>query len=374
MIRLVHDDAKAPAGASDISPIAREDVPAVAALFRKTFGRADGSGDGALEAYIERLFVEPLEAEPEIASLVHRTEAGSVDGFVGVIAMPFVVDGAMRRAAFCGALMVADATRDPLAGAKLLRTFLNGPQDLSLSETANAISEGMWRRLRGTVLPAYSLEWIRVFRPVAFAHAVAAAKRPALRRLRGLAVPLDALARRAMPALAASACTEEEIVDDAAFAALLERFTAQAAARPAWSEMDLDRMIEDARSKARYGAMTRRLVRRGAMPIGLYVRHAEPGGIGHVLQIAAAPGRMQDVIDRLFASAAEEGLAGLRGRSQPAILEAVLTRGCAYAHRASTLVHARDQALIEPFLAGRAFVNGFAGESWTRLIGDDLAG
>jgi hypothetical protein len=29
--------------------------------------------------------------------------------------------------------------------------------------------------------------------------------------------------------------------------------------------------------------------------------------------------------------------------------------------------------LLEPFLSGRAFFNGLAGDSWTRLVGEDFA-
>lgn len=352
----------------------REDLAEVSSLFRKTFNRERLASDSALDVYLERLFVDPLHDTPELGSLVHRKETGEIDGFIGVIAMPFVIDGIERHAAICCALMAENPAGNALAGARLLRGFLSGPQDVSLTETANAVSKEMWRKLRGAVLPVYSLDWVRVFRPAAFAHALATSRWPALRPLHLLARPFDAIAHRAMAAPVRSSCTEDEITDDEAFAMLLAQFTAHLSARPAWDRIDLVRMAVDARRKSRFGAATFRVVRRMGSPIGLYVRHARPGRIGLVLQIAAAPGRMQDVVDRLLASAYDEGLAGVRGRCQPAILEALLMRNCLYGNRASTLVHARNPALIEPFLTGRAFMNGFAGESWTRLIGDDLSG
>ncbi len=67
------------------------------------------------------------------------------------------------------------------------------------------------------------------------------------------------------------------------------------------------------------------------------------------------------------------GAVAVRGRNQPFLLDALLTRNCFHWHRASSLVHARDESLIEPFLSGRAFFNGLAGDSWTRLVGDDFA-
>lgn len=365
----------------EIRPVSAQDVPDIARLFRETFlpPTARDVPAQALESMLARLFVAPLADDPEIASLVHRDAQGRLDGFVGVMATPFEIEGRPCRAAYSGTLMVRAQDRDPMAGARLLRGFLSGPQDVSLSETANPISEGLWKRLRGTVLTSYSLEWLRVFRPLAFLaagveHAGGPARR-ALPLVRPLARPLDALAARLAPALsrvADSPCGEEEIADDATFAALLERFTEPYAARPAWARVDLAARIAASRRKARYGTMVRRLVLRGTVPIGLYLYHARPGGIGHVLQIVAAPGRAGDVVDRMFASARAEGLAALRGRTQPDSLDAMLTRGCVFAHRASTCVQTRDPALLAPFASGRAFVTGLAGETWSPLVGDDF--
>jgi hypothetical protein len=78
------------------------------------------------------------------------------------------------------------------------------------------------------------------------------------------------------------------------------------------------------------------------------------------------------VLDRLFLHAEQFGAVAVRGRTQPALLDALLTRHCVHVHRASSLVHARDASLLEPFLAGRAFINGLAGDSWTRLVGDSF--
>lgn len=360
------------ATAGSVRAIAREDVSAVAALFRRTFrGGAPGAG---LATCLESLFVDGPCADPLTPSLVHVDGRGAVTGFLGVIALPFIADGVRKRAAICGSLMVAERESDPFAGAKLLRSYLAGPQDLSLSESANAVSQGLWTRLRGTVLPGYSLEWLRVFHPAAFALSFAGMNRPALLKAAPIAKPFDALAGRLGPfAPPPESAARSEEVDDATLGGLLERFTAKAPVRPDWAAIDLPAMLAEARRKSRYGAMTARVVLRGAAPVGLFVYHAKPRGVAHVLQIVAAPGQTETVVDHLFRHAWSEGLAGLRGRTQPDLLAAMLPRARHFTHRAASLVHARDPEIIEHFLAGRAFFNGFAGESWTRLIGDDLA-
>lgn len=44
-------------------------------------------------------------------------------------------------------MMVEHPSENPLAGVRLLRSFLSGPQDVSISETANATALRMWRGL-----------------------------------------------------------------------------------------------------------------------------------------------------------------------------------------------------------------------------------
>ena len=107
----------------------------------------------------------------------------------------------------------------------------------------------------------------------------------------------------------------------------------------------------------------------GGVPIGAFLYHLRPGGIARVLQILTAPGHAGPVIDCLIGHAAQRGAAGLRGRTQPALLGAMLGRRIAVTHLASTVVHAREQALVDALLAGQGFFNGLAGESWSRLVG-----
>jgi hypothetical protein len=130
-------------------------------------------------------------------------------------------------------------------------------------------------------------------------------------------------------------------------------------------------MLADAHRKANYGAMVRRkVVGRDGRTLGLFIYYGDTGRIGRVLQLLFQPGQAGAVIDSMLADAAGRGLAALRGRSMPALLEAMLGRRCVFLHASSSIVHARDTALLEPFVSGKAFFNGFAGESWSRLIGD----
>jgi hypothetical protein len=368
-----------PAAASVVRAIRAEDIPAIGRLFQHVFRKSSAPPSAALTGYLHRVFVEPLAtqadgARPRIVSLVHEDGGGAVTGFIGINAVPLLVGKEKRWAAFAGTLMVDGRIRDPLAAPRLLRSFTAGPQDISLSETANEISQTMWRRMRGTVLPSYSLEWFRVFRPAAFAVASAAFHRPVLGTLQAAALPLDFACTR-LTQLAPSRLDRTirgEAIDDEGLVALLERCTAHYRVRPDWAAMNMAAMLADARQKSRYGPMVQRVVMRGGSAIGLFIYHARPRGMAHVLQVASMPGRLEDVLDCLFTHTHDAGLAGLRGRTQPALLDAMLVRKCWFRHRSSTVAISVDKGLLQDVSSGNAFINGLAGETWSRLIGDAL--
>lgn len=364
---------------SQIRPLTAADLPAVADMFQRLLRRGRGAPPAALIDYLGRLFLTPPDPDPDIVSQVHLRDDGTVSGFIGVFPLPFRAEGVVRRVAVCGTYMVDDRVADPFAGARLLRSFLAGPQDISLTETANDVSTTMWTRLNGVVLPDYSLEWLRVIRPAAFLAQAAGRAVPGAGVLTPLAAPLDALIRRFrarpqwshMPPTPPGRVLDSAEADEALTAELLARFTRHHPLRPQWPAQSLARMIAESRRKANYGTMVRRVVKaRGGEPVGLFLYHGDAGRIGRTLQVVAAPGRTGAVIDSMLADANERGLAALRGRSRPDLLEAMLGRRFAFVHASSSIVHANDPQLLEPFRRGQAFFNGFAGESWSRLIGD----
>ncbi|WP_245417318.1 hypothetical protein [Aminobacter sp. AP02] len=365
---------------SEVRPFITSDVPVVAEMFQRILRKTSQSATSSLEIYLRELFLEAPDAQHDITSLIHQRDDGSVSGFVGVVPLALEFEGRPLRGALCGTMMVDGHKEDPFAGARLLRAFLAGPQDISLTETANDVSTAMWRKMNAAVLPDYSLEWIRVIRPAGFMVELAAADVSAARVFSPLARPIDAFIRRrpidgephwshftSAPKgkLVDTDVDEDELLD------LIPKLAAHYPMRPAWRRETLARIIVHARRKANYGPGVRRVVRTGTgHPVGLYIYYGDRGRIGRAFQVMALPGQEGAVIDNMIAHAASNGLVALRGRTQPALLNAMLGRRFAFVHASSSIVHARDPALIQPFLDGRAFFNGFAGESWCRLMGD----
>ena len=116
---------------------------------------------------------------------------GKVIGFIGVLPVHMSFRGRKLRAAVPSSIMVDDPQKHPLAGAKLMRAFLNGPQDLSFSEPISPLAQTMWEKAGGETAPSESMEWLRILRPAGLALAFAAGPVPMLGAFRPLARLID---------------------------------------------------------------------------------------------------------------------------------------------------------------------------------------
>ncbi|MBE1207622.1 hypothetical protein [Aminobacter carboxidus] len=366
----------------EIRPLQAADLAVVADMFQRVLRKRRTPTPASLPGYLQRLYLDSTDGTAGSPSLVHVADDGRISGFIGVTSLPMRFNDKKLNASICGSLMVDEDQRNDLSGARLLKAFLAGPQDLSFSETASDVTASMWTTLRGSILPDYSLDWIKVFRPVAFAVAGAKQRMPIARLGAPVARAVDACLglRRsgefsrwfgAGDATASQGRYTVSDIDADGFAGQLDKFTSRLAVHPAWDEKSLSRIMSDASAKKDFGDIFRCTVaaRTGAI-IGAFIYFGRPGDIGHVLQVLALPGQAGAVIDCLINHAAGAGLAGIRGRTQPALLEAMLGRRIIFINVNSTVVHSRDPELVRQFQAGNGFFNGLVGEHWSRIFGD----
>lgn len=356
---------------SEVRTFRVDDISAVAAMFQRTFRDPRHPAPASLGEHIRTVFLDHPWHDPEISSRVHVNDNGKVNGFIGVLPLRLMVEGRQKRAGVAGSLMVDAPKEDPLAGAKLLRSFLNGPQDLSISETANPLSQRMWERIGGHTVEGLSVDWIRVFRPAATAIELAGS-RP-LRLFRPIARLFDLAGRRVVPsffkAVAAEAVSGTDVTSEE-FARHLIDLTRDSPVHPSWDAASLRWFLEQSEVKEQRGPVHRRVIRRssGAV-VGCVLYYAETRGVAWVLQVVAAPGFAQQVVDDLFAHAERTGVAAIRGRVSPATQEALLHRNALLYRRAATVAHSRDPGLLAAVGSHGAVVTGLAGESWIKLIG-----
>lgn len=364
-----------------VRPLEASDIDAVTALYYRILRRESSPPPRSLCNYMREFYLDGPFRETDIPALVHVGEDGNITGFVGVHTVPFMHEGKRLRAAFCGALMVDDHKANPLAGARLLKAFFDGPQDISFSETANAVAQSMWEKLRGDVLTGYSMEWFRIFRPSGFCLAFAADKLRLLRWLAPVARRVDAfLVSKAtknnlgiyIATTPVGGLVTEEL-DRATFAEQVRKFSQSRAIYPDWSDGYLEHVLDTALDKPGFGEPVMAVVRtRSGEAVGAFLYHYKPGGIGRVLKIMAKPKHCGTVLDLLFADALSRGCVGLRGRTSPDIMEAAPGRAMSFATITSTVIHARNPEIAEPFLKGDCFLTGLSGERWNRFFGTEF--
>jgi len=366
----------------EVRALREHDLTAVADMFQRILRKSGDPATPSLRAYLKTIFLDTPDFDPQLTSRVHVRDDGRVSGFIGILPLRMELRGEPLCAAICSSLMVDAREDDPFAAARLLRDVLAGPQDLSFTETSNDIATTMWRKMHASVLADYSLEWLRVIRPVSFALEMAAGRIGVLSVLKPLAAPFDGVfGQRAGPggqawpryvpiAEKADAFTDTEATEDD-LATLVPELLDAFSLRPQWTREQLGMMLVHARRKAVHGERVQRIVRsRAGKPIGFFLYYGDPGRVGRVVQIMTIPGQEGTVIDRLLKNAHARGMVAMRGRTQPALLEAMLGRKIIFVNASSTVVHSRRPDLLEALTSGRAFLNGFAGEGWTRLIGD----
>jgi len=364
--------AAASAAAAGIRPCTAEDIPAVARLFRKTFAKAVRQGTRSLEDQLRRELFEHPWQDANLPSLVFADVDGALIGFIAVRPLRLLFDGDPVTAAVSGSLMVDEPAKNPLVGARLLRSYLNGPQDLSLSESANAVSRPMWSKLGGRTEAAYSMEWLRVINPAGLGVAMARERSRGAALLRPFAAAFDRFAARVsrnplrvVPAADAGADAD----DDDLVGAILELLPAYRL-RPAWDRGSLRWFLDQASVKERYGPLIRRVVRdRKGQTVGAYLYCVRPQGIAFVLQVLATEKAAESVIDDLVVDANRRGAAAVRGRVQPELADVLLRRRAVFVHSSSLVVRSTRADILAAIHAGDAMITGFACESWSSLIG-----
>ncbi|HEX7938378.1 MAG TPA: hypothetical protein VF483_05250 [Gemmatimonadaceae bacterium] len=343
-----------------------DDIPALVALRRRAFTQSERATPERSAAFFREVFFENPWRDAELPSLIYENANGEVAGFLGSLPRTMVSGGRVIRIAIGTQLMVAP--EDPgLAGRRLLRAFMDGPQDLSLGDTANDAARRLWASIGGHSSALLSLSWVRRLRPwrqrmrelgrgpaamglqLATAPACALLDRLAVRRL--LRFAPDA---RAYPLTAADIC---EIQDD-----VLSGFTL----RPRYDVPSLAWLLSRAGEKRQFGPLhSARVVDRYGEPLGWYMYHLGKDGTAHVLQIAARRRREAHVLQRLYRDAWDRGAVTVSGRAEAWLMRTLLDDDSVFVYQGPwTLLHARKPALSEQLERDTSYFSRLDGEWW----------
>ena len=153
---------------SAIRPLERADLPQVVSLYEHVARSGSRTPPPGLAAYFERTFLDHPWADAEIPSLVY-VDGDKILGFLGSSVRRLELDGRPVRMGISGQLVTEPEVRKRAAGAFLMREYMSGAQDLTITDTASDMVRRIWEGVGGETSQLACIGWVRIFRPAQFA-------------------------------------------------------------------------------------------------------------------------------------------------------------------------------------------------------------
>lgn len=355
---------------SGVRALRRADLPQVVALYELVQRSRTLEAPVGMAEYFRRTLLEHPWADPEIPSLVYEAPDGEIVAFLGTNPRRLRLDGRAVRMA-CSSTHVAHPDwRSRGVGALLVRRFLAGPQELSITDGGNDAARDIWLALRGQILVHASIGWFRVFRPGSAVHASLAVRRRSgfsRRAAAMLARPVDTLALRTHQVRdwlvpREPDCTSETLTIEG----LLEQ--AQSAGlrlRPDYDASYVQWLFRELNVMSLRGRLVRHLVR-GAhgRVLGWYLYFLPYRGIAQVLQVGVRGTDPGPVLDHMLWHAHHEGAAAVHGRLEPVMVSVLEARACLLRKTSWALVHSEDPAILALLGTPQSLVSRLEGEWW----------
>ena len=363
----------------EIRAFGEEHVGDTANLYLRAVRGQSRPAPRALEDVFRETFLENPWASPEIASHVFLDNGKQV-GFVGVIPRPMEFRGRAIRAAAIGVWMVDSQQRRGLAGGRLLRQVLKGPQDFSVTDGAGNEASSVWTALGGRVSHVYSFYWMRVLRPFQTARSFldrVGGIFPSLKTVSGVVTaPADFLSSK-LPVGTLKRPTSlfsSKLVSAAELLECIQEAHPREALRPAYSMPSFEWLLTQAGTGPGHrGLRLKNVYGPDGERCGWFVYYATPGRIASVLQIGChRRPQFGEVLRALFEDAWEQGSCAVKGRALPQFLVPMTEQYCLFRQPyACVVAHSRDPEIMNAFQTADAALSGLDAGAWLRLPSED---
>jgi GNAT superfamily N-acetyltransferase len=351
---------------SGIRPLQPTDMTQVVPLLSRAFGYSAVSRSLDLAASLTRVFGDHPWFDPDVPSLVYEAPGGRILGFIGSATRRMTLDGAPVRLA-CSSSLVADPdARKAGVGAILLKSMLDGSQEVTITDSAREATEAMWTRLGGFAVPIGCLAWVRPLRPVGlawalFKHRLGREMVPRRDRVRhGWQLPLASGLRVDGRGLISQPLDVQDLL------AVLPQAVAGARLVPNYDVPFLRWIFDELDAVRSRGRTIKRLVRDAhGDSIGWYVYMHHPAGICQVVQLMAARVHLASVLGQLLHDAQAAGAVAVYGRADARVIEAdALDNRTLLLPYTRMLVHTKDDDLSLAMRSGDAVLTGLEGDTW----------
>jgi hypothetical protein len=355
---------------AEIRSLERDDLPEVANLYEHVARSGSRQAPPGLAGYFGDTFLDYPWSDEEIPSLVY-VDDGRITGFLGANVRRFAFDGEPVRLAISGQLVTDPAVRSRAAGAFLLRRFLDGPQDLTITDTASDEARRIWEGLGGETMHIGTIGWARVFSPLRSVldfktRSGSGRMTPVLRPILSAVDAAGSVVARKALRVEPPASTTEPLTPEG-MGAHVDAVAKPYRLRPAYDDARGTAWLLEqiARVEPRGELVARLVCAADGRVQGWFVYYHRPGGIGQTLEIAGAGNDVGDVLDALLADAHGRGAVALQGRVEPHLLDRLPERRALF-HKSGylPLIHSPRPELLHAIHSGRALLTRLAGEWW----------
>lgn len=350
---------------SPIRPFEAGDIEAVTDLYLEVVRPGSKRPMPELCDYFEAIIFSHPWSDPDLPGLVYEQPGRGIVGFIASYSRRLKWQDETLNLACSGQLVAHPEYRNRGVGALLMRRYMKGPQDLTITDGATDEVREMWQRLGGRARHLASNSWTRVLAPGAYAGRLAARR---LRRKGGLSGSLLAeLDRLVVGRLTAPPAVETTTVEIGALE--LVEAGAQVARsfklRPDYDEAFLSWLLAELEGTVERGRLlSRSVLDPTGRSLGYYLAFHQPDGVVQVLQIAAAPARSGAVLDRLLADAVERRAIAVEGRLEPHLYAAVRERGALLRRSEWALAHSSRPDLLDALEREDTLLTRLEGEWW----------
>jgi hypothetical protein len=355
-----------------IRPFAQGDVVQVADLVWKVLHEKKGPAPKSLSTYFEELFLRNPWVGEGVESRIYEDQQGKVVGFFGALARPMTLQGKRVLLAFGSNFVMDPESRATMAAIQLVRAFMKGPQDVSITDSANENSRQLLRSLGFNVVPIYSLLWARPLRPSIYGlggvarlkksstvATIATVLKPICELVDGLAGKM-----KISPFRQTFPDTIGDTLDLETLYQCLSTIPSKHFLLPEYSKASLAWIIDFLDHQEAFGELRKVLVRdKNQKALGWYIYGCVPGAVGEVLQIGSESASVGKVLEHLFYDAWRNGATGLHGRLEPQFMQELTSKSSFFIRNGSwTLVHSSRPELLAVIQSGTAFFSRLDGE------------
>ncbi len=357
-----------------VRPFAKTDFSRVAVLHHQVMGAATEKTFSVVKSqdyaeYFESIYFQHPWYDEAFPSLVYEESDGRITGFLGVRSHRMLFKGSSIHVATSSQFVVDPTSRSTGAGVQLLKTFLSGPQDLSLTDGGNNISRKLWEGLKGTTALVYSTHWKKLLRPTQYGLSELRERKlwsPIASAAKPFCHLLDALVGRRFPHhfSFAEPATTAEILTAETLLKLINEAARDGALKPEYDERSMQWMLEIINSKQGWGTLRKHLIRdsKGAV-LGGYVYYLQPKGTSTVLLVITNKRTGGEVLDHLFYDAWQQGAAAISGRLEPKLMQELSERHCFFnCGRPWMMIHSYNHDLLQAIHRGDAQLSMLEGE------------